>query len=303
MKLFDPGLGRKYAHNTKRIINKDGSFNVVRKGIRNQRYQQLLKMSTFQFLLNITFVYLLFNLLFASAYLIIGTDSISFANEDIQDMPPVLKALFFSMQTFTTVGFGSIYPNDPMANFISGMEAMAGWLFFAVATGLVYGRFSRPSARILFSNNALISPFKDGKGLMFKVVNRRPNVLMEMEARVMLAMDVDEGEEVFRRYFNLKLESSTIHFFPLSWTLIHPINDSSPIYGLNADDLKSKSAELLILIKGFDDTFSKHVHLRFSYTSDEWVWGARFVRNYQSQENGEILLDIDAVHDYELTEE
>lgn len=298
MKLFDPGLGRKYSHNTKRIINKDGSFNVKRTGIRTLAYQSMLKMSRTRFIGNIVLVYLAVNIFFTLLYMLIGTDSLSFGGEHAE-MNPFLKGLFFSMQTFTTVGFGSIYPNDPLANFVSGMEAMTGWIFFAIATGLVYGRFSRPSARILFSNNALISPFKDGKALMFRVVNRRPNVLMEMEAKVMLAMDVDEGEEVMRRYFNLKLDSASIHFFPLSWTIVHPLNDSSPFYGLTQEDIKNKSAEVLILIKGFDDSFSQHVHIRFSYTYDEFVWDAKFIKNFEANEAGEIELDIDAVHNYQ----
>ncbi len=298
MRLFDPGLGRDYEHNTKRIINKDGSFNIKRTGIRTQMYQSMLHMSRMRFFLYLILMYLAANLLFTIAYLIIGTDSLSLAGKH-DEMGPFLKALFFSMQTFTTVGFGSIFPNDPIANFVSGMEAMMGWLFFAVATGLVYGRFSRPSARILFSNNILVGPHKEGNALMFRIVNRRPNVLMEMEAKVMLAIDVDEGEEVFRKYFNLKLEASSLHFFPLSWTIIHPINDSSPLSQLNRSDLKAKSAEVLILIKGFDDSFSQQTHIRFSYTHDEFVWGARFVRNFHAQENGEILLNIDGVHDFE----
>lgn len=302
MKLFDPGLGRQYSHNTKRSINKDGSFNIKRKGIRRLAYQSMLKMSRTRFFGNIILVYLGVNLAFTIIYMLIGTETLSFGAEH-SEMNPFLKAMFFSMQTFTTVGFGSIYPNNPAANFVAGMEAMTGWIFFAIATGLVYGRFSRPSARILFSNNALISPFKDGNALMFRIVNRRPNVLMEMDAKVMLMMDVDEGEEVMRRYFNLKLDTSNIHFFPLSWTLVHPINDSSPLYGLTKEDLESKSAEVLILIKGFDDSFSQHVHIRFSYTYDEFVWNAKFVRNFESTKDGEIELDIDAVHNYQLLDE
>lgn len=298
MRLFDPGLGRNYSHNTKRIINKDGSFNIKRKGIRTLAYQSMLKMSRTRFIGNIVLVYLGVNIFFTLIYMLIGTDSLSYGGEHA-DMNPFLKGLFFSMQTFTTVGFGSIYPNDPLANFVSGMEAMTGWIFFAIATGLVYGRFSRPSARILFSNNALISPFKDGKALMFRIVNRRPNVLMEMEAKVMLALDVDEGEEVMRRYFNLKLDTASIHFFPLSWTIVHPLNDSSPFHGLTQEDLKNKSAEVLILIKGFDDSFSQHVHIGFSYTHDELVWNAKFVRNFEANQDGEIELDIDAVHNYQ----
>lgn len=299
MNLFDPGLGRKYEHNTKRVINKDGTFNIKRTGMRTQPYQKMLKMSKFKFFALIVLIYLGANMAFTLIYLAIGTDCIALSSSDIH-LNPFFKALFFSMQTFTTVGFGSIFPTDPVENFISGMEAMTGWIFFAMATGLVYGRFSRPSARILFSNNALISPFNGGKALMFRVVNRRPNVLMEMEAKVMLSMDVDEGEGVMRRYYNLKLDVSSVHFFPLSWTLVHPLNDSSPLYGLSKEQLQQKSAEILILIKGFDDSFSQHVHIRFSYTWDEIIWNAKFVRNYHALENGEILLNIDGVHDYQL---
>jgi inward rectifier potassium channel len=172
-------------------------------------------------------------------------------------------------------------------------------MFFAIATGMVYRRFSRPSARILFSNNALISPYKDGTALMFRIVNRRPNVLMEVEARVMLALDMDEGEETMRRYFNLKLETTSIHFFPLSWTIVHPIDDTSPMQNLSAEDMFRKKAEVLILMKAFDETFSQHVHVKFSYTADEIVWNARFIRNFKANTTGEIELDIDAVHDYE----
>jgi inward rectifier potassium channel len=298
MHKFDPGFGQKYAHNTKRIINKDGSFNITRTGIRNQQFQTLVEMSSARFSTIVLVVYLLINFSFAVVYLALGVDNITFIGK-ADTLHPVLKALYFSMQTFTTVGFGSIYPSDSLTNFVSGMEAMMGWMFFAIATGMVYRRFSRPSARILFSNNALISPYKDGTALMFRIVNRRPNVLMEVEARVMLALDMDEGEETMRRYFNLKLETTSIHFFPLSWTIVHPIDDTSPMQNLSAEDMFRKKAEVLILMKAFDETFSQHVHVKFSYTADEIVWNARFIRNFKANTTGEIELDIDAVHDYE----
>ena len=301
MRIFDPGFGRSYKHNTKRIINKDGSFNIVRKGIRKQRYQSLIKMNTRQFIGFVILVYISINLLFAFAYYMAGVEHLNVTSKLIT-VDGFGKAFYFSMQTFTTVGFGSIFPTDQLSNFISGMEAMAGWMFFALATGLVYGRFSLPSARILFSDNALISPHKGGKAFMFRIVNRRPNVLMEMEAKVMLALDVDMGEEVLRRYFNLKLETSSIHFFPLTWTIVHPIDDSSPFHELTVQELKDRRAEVLILIKGYDDTFSQHVHIRFSYTADEWVWGAKFVRNFYARDDGNIELDIDGVHTYEKVE-
>ncbi|MBR9918127.1 K+ channel, inward rectifier [bacterium] len=298
MKFFDPGLGRAYRHNTQRVINKDGTFNIRRTGIRKQPYQSMLRMSATRFFTMMVLWYLAVNIAFSLVYLLIGVEHLEISSSQI-NINPFLKALFFSMQTFTTVGFGSIFPTDPLSNFVSGMEAMAGWIFFALATGLVYGRFSRPSARILFSNNALISPYQDGKALMFRIVNRRPNILMEMDAKVMLTMDVDLGKEVVRRYYNLKLETSSIHFFPLSWTLVHPLDESSPFHGLSKEELAKRNAEVLILIKGFDDTFSQHVHVRFSYVVDEIVWNARFIRNFYADEEGLINLDIDRVHEYE----
>lgn len=298
-KTFDPGFGQKYAHNTKRIINKDGSFNITRKGIRNQYFQTLVDLSSLRFVAVVTSFYIAVNVVFALIYMAVGIDKISFVSERF-DLNPFLKAVFFSMQTFTTVGFGSIFPEDPVTNFISGMEAMTGWMFFALATGLVYRRFSRPSARILFSDNALISPYKGDKALMFRIVNRRPNVLMELDARVMLAIDLDEGEEVNRRYFNLSLETNSIHFFPLSWTIVHPIDSTSPLNGFSKKDYEERNVEILILMKGFDETFSQNVHVKFSYTYDEVVWNARFVRNFKSLDSGQIELDIDAVHNYQL---
>ncbi|MBT8326682.1 MAG: hypothetical protein KJP21_03100 [Bacteroidia bacterium] len=294
---FDPGFGQKYAHNTKRIINKDGTFNITRKGIRNQQFQTLVDMPGTRFVALVSAFYILVNILFAFIYMILGAEHIIFINS--YHLPDFLKSFFFSMHTFTTVGFGSIYPQDPLTNFVAGMEAMLGWLFFAIATGMVYRRFSRPSARLLFSNNALISPHKNGEALMFRIVNRRPNVLMEMDARVMLAVDMDEGVRVNRRYFNLKLDTSSIHFFPLSWTIVHSIDEDSPLYKLTAEDYIHKRIEVLILIKGFDETFSQNVHLRYSYTYDEIVWNARFIRNFKSLDTGQIELDIDSVHNYE----
>lgn len=298
-RTFDPGFGQKYAHNTKRIINKDGTFNITRKGIRKQWFQQLVEMSSAQFVLLTSIVYILINVAFALIYVLVGVENLAFYSTKFE-LHPFLKAFFFSMQTFTTVGFGSIWPEDSLSNLVSGIEAMTGWMFFALATGLVYRRFSRPTARILFSNNALIAPYRGGKAIMFRLVNRRPNVLMEMHARVMLAVDMDEGEEVNRRYFNLALETNSIHFFPLSWTVVHPLTENSPVYGFTQKDFQNKNVEILILVKGFDETFSQDVHIRFSYTYDELVWNAKFVRNFKSLDNGQIELDIDGVHNYKL---
>lgn len=295
----DIGISKHYDHNTQRIINKDGSFNVKRKGIQNQGYQILISMSITRFLLWVTMAYLFINVVFALVYLILGTHHLSFAG-DVNMLSPFLKALFFSMQTFTTVGFGSIFPLDPTTNFVSGMQAMLGWMFFAVATGVIYTRFSKPSSRILFSDKALVSPYQDGKALMFRVVNRRPNVLMEMEVKVLLVLDTDKGVHVSRKFYTLDLETNQITFFPLTWTVVHPISSDSPLQNYDLEELRSRKAEFLILMKGYDETFGQTIRLRFSYTADEIVPDAKFTPNFELQEDGSIELDIDSVHKYEI---
>jgi len=293
----ESGLSRSYDKKTRRIINKNGSFNVKKIGVRKHIFQTLVGMSIPQFLLWSSLFYLLLNLIFALIYLILGTEHLYFAGT-ADSFPPFLKAFYFSMQTFTTVGFGSIYPEDSATNFVSGMEAMLGWMFFAVATGLIYTRFSKPSARIIFSDNALISPYEADRAFMFRVVNGRPNVLMEMKATVILAIDTDESEAVKRMFYNLDLETKSITFFPLSWTIVHPLTDGSPMSSYTSTDLKRLNAEFLILIKGYDETFGQNIHLRFSYTADEIIDNAKFKKNFKANDDGIIELDVEGVHSY-----
>lgn len=301
-KAFDPGLGQRYEGRVDRVINKDGSFNVRRIGMRKHLYQTLINVNKYRFYSFMVLFYLGINALFALIYLAIGIEKLGGVNEAIHSND-FFTALFFSMQTFTTVGYGSFYPVDYWANWVAGLEAMTGWIFFAVSTGLVYGRFAKPSARILFSNNALIAPYNEGRSLMFRLVNRRPNVLLDMEARVMLVANDLSGESVNRKYYNLRLEISNIHFFPLSWTVVHAMDDKSPLYGITKEELEKVNAEILILIKGFDETFGQHVHVRFSYRWDEIVWGAKFIRNFHTDEDGGVVVDVDGVHSYELVGE
>lgn len=296
----DPGLGESYSRKTKRIINRDGTFNVKRTGMTSHLYQDLIGMNHTYFFSLMVMLYLVLNLIFAIIYFQIGVEHLG--GSLARHGHPFMAAYFFSMQTFTTVGFGAIFPNNPSSSFVAGMEAMAGLLFFALATGLVYGRFSKPSAKILFSNRALIAPFQGGKALMIRIVNTRPNVLLDLEARMMLVLYVNDNGLLNRKYFTLKLSIDRIYFFPMSWTIVHPIDKDSPLFELTADDLKEGEAEVLALVKGFDETFGQQVHARNSYVCEEIVWGAKFVRNFSTDENGEIILDIDAVHLYETAD-
>jgi inward rectifier potassium channel len=297
----DPGLGEKYFKHTKRIINKDGSFNIKRTG------GGLSSINAFHYLINISwtkFLVIVFagfvgvNLFFAILYQLAGVENLT--NASAQDeLQSFLNTFFFSVQTFATVGYGGIHPTGILSNIIASLESMTGILSFALATGLLYGRFSKPSAKIIFSERAIITSFKVGKALMFRVANSRPNVLMEMEANAMMTY-LDKSDNRFtRKYFPLKLEIKFIYFFPLPWTVVHPIDEDSPLYGKTEKDFQELEAELLIMIKGFDDSFSQHVITRYSYKYDEIEWDVKFVRAYSTDETGETIVNLEKLSEIE----
>jgi inward rectifier potassium channel len=282
------------------MVNRDGSFNVRRAGRFFQNFhffQFLMSLSWPWFLAFLLLAFLLVAVAYAALYLLVGVTGLE-NGEGASGVQAALKALFFSIQTLTTVGYGYIAPRSIATNIVSSIEAMTGVLGFAFGAGLLYGRFSRPTARILFSRNAIIAPFQGRTALMFRVVNARPNAIMDLTATVLL-MSVEGNKERRRRYTPLALERSSVFFFPLTWTIVHPIDEKSPFFEVSAESLAFESAELIVLIKGFDDTFSQTVHARTSYRHDEILWGRRFVQAFRTDEEGELLLDVDGVHDTE----
>lgn len=297
----DPGLGEKYFKHTKRIINKDGSFNIKRTGgglSSINAFHYLINISWTKFLLIVFAGFVCVNLFFAILYQLAGIQNLSNAASK-DEMESFLNTFFFSVQTFATVGYGGIHPTGIFSNIIASLESMTGILSFALATGLLYGRFSKPSAKIIFSDKAIITSFKEGKALMFRVANSRENILMEMEANAMLTY-LDKSDNRFtRKYYPLKLEIKFIYFFPLPWTIVHPIDEDSPLFGKTAKDLEELEAELLIMVKGFDDSFSQHVITRSSYKHDEIDWDIKFVRAYSTDETGETIVDLERVSETE----
>ncbi len=298
---FDPGLTQKYFGELRRAINKDGSFNVHRKGTILQDY------SFYQFLITIPWIYfhiiiilsfIALNSFFAGLYILVGVENLQGA-ESSTAFASYLSAFFFSVHTFTTVGYATITPKGTGVNVIAAIEAISGLMSFALATGLLYGRFSKPSARISFSKNAIIAPYQGKTALQFRVVNRRKNNLQEMEASVLLMIVDKSGPQPIRKYFQLPLERQSVYFFPLTWTIVHPIDQSSPFFGKKQGDLAEIHAEVLILIKGFDETFGQTVHTRYSYRYDEIIWGARFIPAFQIDSEGEMLLHLDDINKIE----
>ena len=297
---FDPGLTTKFSGELRRTINADGSFNVKRTGLHwrdANPYLMLIDTTWTRFLLVVLLGFLTVNIIFASLYLMIGIKSLKGLESD---MGPFANAFFFSVHTLTTVGYGNVYPEGVGANTISALEAATGLMVFAIATGLLYGRFSRPSARLIYSKNALIAPYQDGTSLQFRITNARRNVLINMQARIVL-MTVDSSNgELSRNFIDLPLERRSVYFFALTWTVVHPIDAASPFFGKTREDLARLAAELLILIEGFDDTFSQVVHSMYSYRHDEIVWGAQFIPAFKIDSKGDLVVEVDRIDEMKM---
>ncbi len=297
---FDPGLTNHFSGALRRAINRDGTFNVRRRGISWRDvhpYLYLINVSWPAFLGIVVLWYLVMNLIFATVYFWIGVDQLQGAGAPTE-WARYLNAFFFSAQTLTTVGYGGMWPKGIAADAVAAVESMFGVLGFALGTGLLFGRVSKPSARIAFSSHAVIAPYQDGTAVQFRVVNRRSNLIMELEVQLMLMTVVRCQDGTLKRdYEVLPLERAGIFFFPLTWTVVHPIDSRSPLYGKSPEDLELLQAELMVMLKGYDDTFSQTVHARYSYRYDEIRWGHRFTPAFEIDESGAIDVHVDRISD------
>jgi inward rectifier potassium channel len=295
---FDPGLTQQFTGDLRRAINKDGSFNVHRRGVplssRNP-YLFLVDCSWTKFIICFFFGFLFVNLLFAEIYVLIGIKDLVGESSNT-GVGPFMSAFFFSVHTLTTVGYGDVYPKGIAANWVAAIEAMLGLMGFALGTGLLYARFSRPSARILFSERVLIAPYQGMTALEFRVANQRSNVLMDLQATVIFMTVERANGELRRKFAELPLERQKVFFIPLTWTIVHPIDNGSPLYGLTQADLDEREAEFLVVAKGFDETFAQTVNARYSYRHDEIIWGAKFLPAFVVDKNGDLVLELDRIN-------
>jgi inward rectifier potassium channel len=262
-------------------------------------------MGWWRFLGTLAAFYVVVNAVFALAYLACGPGALAGQTFGGFGAPidGFLRAFFFSVETFGTVGYGNITPTTVAANAVVTAEAFTGLVSAALATGLVFARFSRPSAAILYSRKALIAPFRGGHAFMFRCANERSNQLIEVSMRVIYTRLVTRasGERV-REFTILPLEYDRITFFALSWTVVHPIDERSPLANVTYEDLVANDAEFLILLSATDDTFAQVVHSRRSYKPHEIVWNARFVPMFvESHAVGTTGMDLGRIHDYEPT--
>jgi inward rectifier potassium channel len=262
-------------------------------------YYALLNMPRWKFALLVLFFFISINLLFAFTYLFIGIEHLGgmVANSNAEKFG---EAFFFSAQTFTTVGYGRINPIGFWASVTAAFEALCGLMSFALATGLLYGRFAKPKAYIRYSKNALLAPFKDGVALMYRMVPYTKNYLVNVEVKVTIAMKVTEDGQVKNRFYNAALDIAKANTMTSNWTLVHIINEDSPLYNLSKEDINNASLEMLIFVQGFDESFSNTVISRTSYTADEFVYGAKFLPMYEpTADGGSTILHIDKLDDFE----
>ncbi len=275
-----------------RLLNPDGSFNVQRTGLplftSLNLYHILLTMKWRTFLLLVLLLYFVSNILFGLAYTATGVGSL--VDTSSTPMSSIfLTGFFFSVQTFATIGYGTIHPVGIIPNLLVTIESYYSLLANALITGVVFARFARPTAKVIFSKVCVIAPYRGIDGLMFRMINGRNNQLIEVEVKVLFARFVNEGGKQVRRFDFLELERNKVTFFPLGWTVVHPIDEKSPLHGLTHLDYNRTDAEFLILLTATDETFAQTVHSRSSYKPEEIRCGYKFVNFYNEVEDGEPI--------------
>lgn len=299
----DLGFGSLVSNSsTQRLINKDGSFNVKRRGHSVFRsrglYHYLISISWPRFLLGIVAAYFSLNFLFGLLYWMCGEGALS-NTEGMGSLELFWNAFFFSVHTVSTAGFGNTSPISFWANMLVTFEVLSGLLGFAVATGLCFARFSRPTARIRFSKNAVVAPYKGAKAFEFRIVNERKNQIFHLKAKLLLSrLEYEHGVRK-RRFYDLELERKHVVFFPLHWTIVHPITESSPLYNNTEVDLAKSDAEFLVMLEGIDDGFSQTVYSWSSYKFDEVVWGTKFANILKPLEDGSLEVDLNCIDNLE----
>jgi inward rectifier potassium channel len=295
------GFGTNASIHGGRFFDKNGAANVEKKGINVldsiSWYHTMIDLPRWKFMSILFLFYIGINFVFALLYYGIGIEHLDGIAISGSEWTKFGQAYFFSAQTFTTVGYGHISPTGFLSSALSAAEALIGLLSFAIATGLFFGRFSKPSVFLKFSHNAIIGPYGEGTALMFRLAPFKNTNYIDAEANVNLAMSIEENGVLVNKFFALNLEMKKINTLTLSWTLVHPINEESPLYQFTASDFAAIKGEILVIIKTFDDMFSTTVAARTSYTFEEVVYGAKYEIMYaKNADNTRTILHLDKLN-------
>lgn len=294
----DLGFGQKVT--SKRLILSNGGFNIERRGSKVfNPYQYLIEISWGKFFLLIILAFIGINSVFAICFLLCGPTAFSGISSS-SIFHDFLYLFFFSVQTFTTVGYGSMSPMGITANLVAAICALVGLMGFALATGLFFARFSRPKSQIIFSSKAIVTRYKDNKGFQFRLANRRNNKIINAKVEVTASWLEEIDHKIERRYASLPLERSTVAMLPLNWTIVHPIEKSSPFCKMQPEDFKEAYMEFLVQLEAYDESYSQTIHTNTSYTWEEMVWGVRFSPMYYTdKESGKTILELDKIDEVE----
>jgi inward rectifier potassium channel len=296
----DFGLGGRMSERSRaRLLNHDGTFNVRRNNLGPlhpyNAYNTLLKLTFPRLIVLLCMGYFVMNAFFASLYWLCGPGALAGAAQT--PLARFEDCLFFSVQTLATIGYGRLVPVTRAANILVAFEALVGLLGFAIVSGLLFARFTRPTAKISFSDKALIAPYEGGWALMFRLVNLRNHDLTDVRAVVSFARWEDVDGERSREFDQLALERDSIIFMPLHWVIVHPITATSPMRGLTQASLAESEPEFVCLLTADDETFAQTVHSRTSYDAGDIVWGARFADMYVADVD-HVAIDLGRLHDY-----
>jgi inward rectifier potassium channel len=297
----DLGLSGRIAQSPQaRIMRPDGSVNVVRLGqgfwASLNVYQHLLTVPWPRFFGYVLSFYFAANVLFASLYLAAGPGAI----QGGEPGAPWHNAFFFSVQTIATIGYGQMTPRGTIANSLVAIQALTGMMGFALITGILFARFSRPSALILRSRVALVSPYKGKTGLMFRIANGRASQLVDIKVGVTFSrMERGEDGRALRRFYQLALERDRVALLPTQWVIVHPIDERSPLAGLTREEILAADPEIFVSVSALEETFSQTVHSRFSYADQDIVHAAKFVDVFGTTADGVLSVDVSRLSDYD----
>ncbi len=290
-----PNRHPKISHHS-RLIHREGrGLSIKRSGIkritRSDFYVQTLGTSWLRLILLIISLYILVNSAFAALYLL--------EDGSIENARPgsFLDAFFFSVQTLATIGYGKMAPATIFANILVSVEALAGLAGLAVATGVIFSKISRPSARILFGSSALISPHHEFNCLAIRLGNLRTSQIANPTIKIDLIWDEISKDGVKRRAFHdLKLIRNNVPLLMPSWTVRHKISKESPLFGVEKEILKRKNIEIIISLVGFDETLSQTVHAHHSYIANEITFGGHFVDIISWDRKGRVHVNYKDFH-------
>lgn len=303
----DLGFGRLViSESRKRLLNRDGTFNVRREGLGFfgswTIYEYLVTVGWPRYLTLVSITYAITNALFALAYWMCGPAAILGPQASAGPLARYVQDYFFSVQTLATIGYGHLSPHGFLPNVIVALESLIGLLGLALITGLAFARFARPAVGLQFSDQAVVAPYQGGQGFMFRVVNTHRSELVNANVRVMLARAKPGSRGEDRELVPIQLERDEIVFFPLTWTVVHPITETSPLYGADAATLRGWGAEFLIMLSALDETSNQIVHARSSYRWDEIVFGARFKSALSQREDEMFSVDVRRLSAIEVLE-